>query len=346
MKRQITRNLAIKAKAAQVGLTPFKLMITGLFVLNLMGCAIVPREEALKLAGAGKSATSALSSQFSQVIAQTSIYPELVAFNSQYDLCVDPITNLDKPNCADWQVEPATLAVTRKLNALVEKRVAAVNELGKAYAALEAEAKYEADADLSGAVGSLIGSIDGLASTAGLDRPSLAGAATQIPARLAGWAARGRQIERLKVANSIIAIATEELAAALEVEKRAYGDVLEVIGNRQTEFATILIGRGVVDRVDQLAPLVEGLGLKLALKAAEQINSSKALTQAIASSFVARRAREHAENSESYAKLGQSLRSLSRLHKSFEETGQFDLAGYTLFVTELANAVEASKPKP
>jgi hypothetical protein len=217
-----------QVRPARSFLLGFKVLTCSILTLSAIGCASVPREEALKLAGAGQSATTALAAQFAQVNRQARVYPELLAFNSQYDRCVIPASGADRTTCDEYNVDPSTLDVTRKLNGLIEKRINAVNQLGKAYVALEGEAKYEADADLSGAVSGLVGSIDALAVAANLSGQPLAAAATQIPTRLAGWAARARQIERLKSANGIIAQATEKLAAALDVEKSAYEPVLEV----------------------------------------------------------------------------------------------------------------------
>jgi hypothetical protein len=240
----------------------------------LAGCAAAPRAPAASLAAAGVAATGSFSAQVRDVATQLDAADASDAFAATWQYCANP--NLP---CAP-QVPPAAVSERRhQLANVVALRGRAIDALGTAYAALQAEAAYDGGADLGGAADAAVASVNSFATAAGKLAGGPGGALLSEPiAGLIGFGAglvgEHRQRRRILAASRVIAAATRRLRDGMAQEARVFDTLADYLVGKRTAARVALFQARLIAGSDVAAPLAHQLNVTLAPEAESIISSS------------------------------------------------------------------------
>jgi hypothetical protein len=154
-------------------------------------------------------------------------------------------------------------AANIRLANVILLRVRALRALNDAYDALQAEALYEARADLEASIKELSGGVNALATAL------TAAGAPAIPAlplvaiaeRVAGESADVAQKRRLQEASRQIGAAAKALSAAVEQEAELQARIGQSVAANKEQVVDAMLQAGIADPVQAVRSLNEGLGL-------------------------------------------------------------------------------------
>lgn len=312
----------------------------------LTACATAPRGPASKLADAGMKTTDAFSTDVRDLNVKLSKVDILKAYTSTWHACQNP-TAL-KP--CETQIESDEVKQRRlALMEAIELRAKALDGLHAAYEALNAEASYDAKADLSGAVSDAVTSVNAYSSKiSGMRGAAPDGDLISKPLSSAlkfgaGLWAEQKQKKRLLAASQEIQAVTQRLHDTLKVEAFVFKSFSETITIQRQKAQAALLQGGLISGSELIRPMATNVGGTLVKDADALIAKSPAARTAIEAAMI--------ENSKTEARLLATrydasigaLNALIKSHKNFEVEQPVDISDVIRFLTELNAAIEAAK---
>lgn len=317
-----------------------KLTILILVLATLSGCASAPRGPAASLADAGIKTTTVFGTDVRSLGGQLEAGSANKAFATTWDLCGNV-----NPKLCSVQIEGGAVNEDRMLLAkAIHLRGKALEGLRGAYEALKAESKYDAGADLSGAVGEAVDSVDAYAAL--LKSPTVdasLGPIKQIAILGSrAWADR-EQTKRLQSANAQIAEIARTLRQALAKEAFVFDSVAGAIAEERFTAQSAMLQAGLVSGGDMLRPTSDELGLVLAKDADATVAKSLRARTAVIAAYRARQLAQVRANAARYQASLDALDALLRMHADFADGHPTDLSDIKRFLEELDTAITASK---
>jgi hypothetical protein len=317
-----------------------KSMLPILVAAALTACASAPRGPAASLADAGIKTTNAFGTDVRTFGNQLASGSANKAFATTWDVCA----NTD-PKICQVSIEGAEVTADRLLLAkAIHLRGRALDALGGAYEALKVEAKYDAGADLSNAVGDAVDSVNTYAALLG--SPAVAAALGPIKqVALVGtraWADR-EQTRRLQSANAQIASITQALRQALAKEAAIFDSVGGAIAEERFYAQAAMLDAGRVSGGDMLRPTSDELGLILVKDADAKVLNSVRVRTAVIATYKARQQAEVRAQAARYQASLAALDALLAMHVDFADGQPADLHDVKRFLDELDAVVTASK---
>jgi len=303
------------------------------YIFILSGCAGDLRQPAASLANAGVSATTALSTDHRSKAGAIRSLDAIEAFSRTYEYCASAdVTCRARPSRASEERAGIAAAIGLRANA--------VEALGNAYKALEAEAAYDAKADVEGATSGAIAAINSYAAAiAAVPGTKAAPLIGQPIGRLIGYgagllAARA-QNRRIVHDSRAIGAATLKLRDALDHEAYVFDDLVGYIGELQTAATLDMIESGLTPPDAGLKPLLDDLGLPPSKNAESLISASPRLKTALAAALTARSRARVADTQAAYRAAIGALNELLKAHADIEAKRPPSLAGLNARIAEL-----------
>lgn len=274
-------------------------------------CVSSGREEAGRIADTGLAATSALSADLVGASARLARADALSAWERTWLLCQNPNPAL----CRPAGPSEAVRSERGRLVEAIRLRARAVEALNRAYNALKLEADYDAAADLEGAVGAAVTSVQSYATALGATGPLETAGGLVVAG--AGVFADMRQRERLKEANRRLADAAARMRLAMQAEQAVFDSVATDIVDQEVAAHDALLEGGFVSREELVTPLIEGIGARPAGDLEARFDDSPgALAGARAVLEVSAAARAAGMRAR-YAASIEALQALEHLHREF-----------------------------
>lgn len=317
-----------------------KLTILILMSAALFGCASAPRGPAASLADAGIKTTTAFGTDVRSLGSKLEAGSANKAFATTWDVC----GNAD-PKLCSVQIEGGAVNEDRLLLAkAIHLRGKALEGLREAYEALKTESQYDAGADLSGAVGEAVDSVNAYAAL--LKSPAVDASLGPIK-QIAifgsrAWADR-EQTKRLQSANAQIAGIAKALRRALAKEAFVFDSVAGAIAEERFTAQAAMLQAGLVSGGEMLRPTSEELGLALAKDADATVAKSLRVRTAVIAAYRARQLAEVRANAARYQASLAALDALLTMHVDFADGHPADLSDVKRFLEELDTAITASK---
>lgn len=312
----------------------------------LTACASVPRGPASELAGAGMKTTNAFSTDVRDLNVQISRIDILKAYTSTWNACQNPTPM--KP-CETQTESDAVKQKRLELMEAIELRAEALDGLRAAYEALNAEASYDAKADLSGAVNEAVTSVNAYAakiSEIGGGAPGSDLISKPLSSALnfgAGLWAEHKQKKRLLAASKEIQAVAQRLHDALKVEAFVFKSFSETVTiQRQMTQAALLQG-GLISGSELIRPMATNVGGTLVKDADALIAKSPAARTAIEAAMIESSKTEARILATRYDASIDALNALIKSHKNFEMGQPLGISDVIRFLTELNAAIEAAK---
>jgi hypothetical protein len=210
------------------------------------------------------------------------------------------------------------------------------------------ESEYDARADLEGAVGNAITSVNKYAafvSTLG-GGPAVTALSQPLSAAVkfgAGLYADQRQKKRLLAANAKIKEATQRLRDALTKEADVFQSLSTAVVDERVDAQIALLDAGLVTGSGMIIPMIADLGLEPSKNADATIAKSRKTRIAVESAYRAAKDAEASAMRTRYRVAIASLDALLAMHDDFAHDHPVDLNDVLRFVAELDAAVSDAK---
>lgn len=318
-------------------------LAASLAATSLAGCvAETLRSRATTLANAGVSATDTLAADERSTSSQIRSLDELEAFNRTYEACA-----AQGPKCEQQQTPAAASHRREQLAEAVDARAKAVEALGEAYRAFQAEAAYNAQSDIQEKVGaafdavngykSILDQIPGVASYTAAEQPF-----EKLAAYGAGLLAQRAQVRRLLRDNRWILPVTIELRDNLKREAGVFDSIAGYTATIRTRTATNLFDSGLASYDGELQPLLSDVRLSATADPQDLIAKSERLRTALAASMTAHDAARVKQTQAAYRAAVGALGQLISAHSALERKTPASLDGLNQRLAEL-NALLSAK---
>lgn len=314
--------------------------VAALLVVSLIGCA-PNREGAALLAGQGIKISTALSEESAATSAAIRITPDRAIVSTIMLQCED--TNKEACEEAARDYDSAEEYKTFSgLAAQIDLRTKALLSLRDTYSALEAEAGYDARADLQGAVGDLTVSVNGFAGAVGA--PLLGPAVAEATNGLAGIFADSSQSERIESANRSIGEALATLHEALKKERQKSADARGLAAGVMQKMLLRLTKAGVIRGYSRtLNSVLEGSGAEAEDASEASLKGNPATNAALTKVMQDRANRAFDDAARNYPALLNGLDALRQAHRDFNSEVPFDLARLAWALDQVSVAVERTR---
>ena len=286
-----------------------------LAVAVLAGCASAPRGPAASLADAGIRTTTAFGTDVRTLGNQLAAGSANKAFAATWDVCGNA-----KLVC-EVKLEGSVVAEDRlRLAKAIMLRGRALDALLGAYEALRVESQYDAGADLSGAVGEAVDSVNAYAAL--LNSPAVntaLGPIKQIAVfGTRAWANR-EQTKRLQSANTSISNVTKALRLAMAKEAFIFDSVAEAIADERFLAQAAMLQAGLISGGEMLRPTSDELGLTLVKDADKTVAGSARVRTSVIAAYKARQLAEVRAQAARYQASLAALDALLVMHEDFAD---------------------------
>jgi hypothetical protein len=315
--------------------------------LALAGCAAAPRAPAASLAAAGVKATGSFAAEVRRVEAQLDSAVVSDAFTATLELCSNP-----RLTCTPQLPSGAVSQRQHDLAQVVALRAQAIDALGAAYAALEAEAAYDGGADLQTAAETAVGSVNSFAQAVG-KLSGAAGPAALVSKPIEGLIGFGaqlvgerRQRHRLLAASRVIAAATRRLRDGMQQEAGVFDSLADYLVEKRSAARIAMYQAGLTSGFDVVADMAKQLDIPLVPDAESRIAGSPALRAALEASLRGVARKEVFEVQDRYRAAVGALNGLIASHAQFEAKRPMPIADVEHFLTLLDASLAPPQPAP
>lgn len=294
---------------------------------HLTACVSVPRTEAGKLADAGISTTTALSTGFRDLATDFANIDVISAFSLTYEKCeISPV-------CEAFTKSPENLEEGQKLEAVINARAKAVDGLTNLYRALKTEADYDARQDLLGAVDDAYESVE--AYTASVEALTGADILSRFFITVIGGVSDKRQRERILLANEKTKQTLLLYQAALRAESYYFDAILsDNVDTVRADVKVALFQSGLVNKTEIVLPLIEQMGL-VPNSNLEKLNLSKSTKIAIDAYIQASSEYERARTKQKFSVAINALSALVAQHDKLSADQPLKLEDINRHIQEL-----------
>jgi hypothetical protein len=311
----------------------------------LAGCASAPRAPAASLAAAGIKATGSFAAEVRSVEAQLDSAVVGDAFTATWQVCSNP--NL---TCEPKVPSEALTQRQHDLARVVELRARAIDALGAAYAALQAEAAYDGSADLQGAAEEAVGSVNSFAEAVGRIGGVPGAAAVSEPIQgLVGFGAgllgERRQRERILAASRVIGAATRRLRDGMQKEAGIFDSLAGYLVDKRAAVRLAFYHAGLTSGSDILTDLAAKLDVPLVSNSGSILAGSVPLRTAIEASMIGMARLEVLAVQDRYRAAIAALGALVASHQQLEARQPLAIGDIEQFLDRL-NASLAPPPPP
>ena len=334
------------------------ILAVGAAALFLAGCAGTTRDDAKQLAGAGVTATQALTAQ--DTSAQKTldvlgkwwaVHDSLVCINPKPGLREDCIKSVDSEAVVKYH--DSLIASRRTLSDVMRKRAEATKQLNDAYAALADLANYDAGQETATALKSTFASINELSAAASslapgaAALPAITSTFTTVTTGVLVFAADERQSALMLSASNDLHTALGALTAALKVErdKAASESLLSELAKERGALYESAIDAGLISPTEVLTPVFQAgyPDLKLANPPPEYAAIVKAAALHAAR---AQAADDQYQVVRSYDAALATLDELSKQHEALAKKQPLDFAAIEAEIKHLYAVMATSSVKP
>src|SRR5688572_741481 len=241
----------------------------------LGGCAAAPRAPATTLAEAGLKATGSFSAEVRNVATQLREADANDSFTRTWEVCQSSVPGVCVPS-----VTP--IGISRRRNGLadvVDLRANAIDQLGKAYAALKEEAAYDQSTDMQGAAKSALDAANSFGQAAAQlndGKPFLPAVPGEVGALLDfGFGVLGDRLQRKRIlqANRQIAQAVLQVRNGMQNELEVFLSLTDYLVGKRTAARMVFYDAQLTSPMEIMTPLAEQLNVTL-IPGAESIISS------------------------------------------------------------------------
>jgi hypothetical protein len=301
----------------------------------LSACTAGLREPAATLAGAGVTATTALSTDHHRKADQLRSLDAFEAFSRTYEFCASAHVTCS-PQLSSRGVSEERAGLARA----IMLRAQAVEALGDAYQALQAEAAYDARGDIEDAANKAISAVNSYAAAVAAIPASQAAPLVSEPVqRLIGFGAGllGARAQDRRIVNDSrkIRVATSRMRNALDREAYVFDSLTDYMGQLQTAAVLDMLDSGLTPADAGLKPLLEELGLPQSKNSESLVSNSPRLKMSLAASLTARSKANVFKTQQAYRAAIGALNELIKAHDDLEAKRPLSLAVLNARVAEL-----------
>ncbi len=307
----------------------------------MASCATAPRGPAGRLADAGLDVTSQFGSGVRATASALDGVAVSEAFSRTYESCVNPVLACPPELSENPNGEKRDLLI-----AAVKQRAIAIEALGDAYAALKAEADYDARGAMTEATNKAIAGVNNFASAVVIAAGPAAPAAALISEPIgkligvaAGAIADRNQKKRLLAASAAIRPVTQRLHDALAVEATVFDSLQSYLETNQTAVQEDLLQAGLVSHADIAAGLANGVGMAAVGNSDAIAKASPAVRAALVATLEASAKREVAAEQRRYRASLAALERLVAAHDALAAGQPITLADLDRLLGELVAAL-------
>lgn len=305
----------------------------------LSACASVPNEDARGLAKSGADASDLAAREVRDLSGRLDRVEEFNAFTATWETCAALAAG---QSCELVEQSRANADETERLILIINRRAEALSALGDAYRALAAEADYDAEGQLEGAVGKLTTSVNAYADLVQPGSGTLIGGplGTVITQGAGLWAREGQR-ERLMAGSARIRQALDKMRTALSAEVGVYNQLSGTFADQEGATLEAMFDAGLIHRAPLLAPLATDMGVVL-VPNAEQLLTSNANVRLATRAYVRARANDTVRlQAQRYDAILSAFGRLSQAHAEFERARSPDLADLERAVVEITALIPA-----
>lgn len=286
----------------------------------LGGCAAAPRAPATTLAEAGLKVTGSFSAEVENVATQLREADANDSFSRTWQLCQSSVPGVCAPS-----VTPIGISTRRNgLADVVDLRANAIDQLGRAYAALKTEAEYDQSTDMQGAAKAAIDSANSFGqASAALNggKPFIPAVPGEVGALLDfGFGVLGDRLQRKRIlkANREIAQAVAQLRNGMQNELEVFLSLTEYLVGKRTAARLVFYDAKLTSPMTIMTPLAKQLNVTLVPGAESIIAGSEPLRTALRATMEANSRVEVIEAQGRYRAGIAGLDALLRQHRELE----------------------------
>jgi len=301
------------------------------------GCAAAPRAPATTLAEAGLKATGSFSAEVRNVATQLREADANDSFTRTWEVCQSSVPGVCAPS-----VTPIGISARRNgLADVVDLRANAIDQLGKAYAALKEEAAYDQSTDMQGAAKSALDAANSFgqaAATLNGGKPFLPAVPGEVGALLDfGFGVVGDRLQRKRLlrASRQIAQAVLQVRNGMQNELEVFLTLTDYLVGKRTAARLVFYDSNLTSPMEIMTPLAEQLNVTLVPGAESIIANSVPLRTALRATMEANSRVEVLEAQGRYRAGIAGLDALLRQHRELEAKGSVTVGDVERIIDQL-----------